>query len=102
MKRHTKRLQAQLVRKTKFAEAEEVFVEVFSEVAADELLAAVIEGADAVCTCMVAQSRSLKEISELRAVPCLVVHTNRSARCDFILSCTTPSLVLSLSTSSFT
>ena len=46
--------EAEFFCQSEFAEAEEVFVEVFGEVAADELVAAVVEGADAVCACVVA------------------------------------------------
>ena len=59
VQRHTKTLEAEFVCQTKLAKAEEVFVEVFSKVAADELFTAVVEGTDAVCACMVAKGRSL-------------------------------------------
>ena len=59
VERHAETLEAEFVCETEFAKAEEVFVEVFGEVAADELFAAVVEGTDAVCACVVAESRSL-------------------------------------------
>ena len=59
VQRHTKTLEAKFVRQTEFAKAEEVLVEVFGKVTADELFAAVVEGTDAVCACVVAKSRSL-------------------------------------------
>ena len=61
MKWHTEVLQTELVRKAKLSETEEVFIEVFGEVSAHELLAAVVEGACAIRTCVIAQSRSLEE-----------------------------------------
>jgi hypothetical protein len=85
-----------------FAEAEEVLVEVFGEVTADELFAAVVEGADAVCAGVVAERRPLEGVSEHGVRVHIAMLTNKSARCDFILSCTTPSFVPNLSTSSFT
>jgi hypothetical protein len=60
---HAETLEAEFVCQTEFAEAEEVFVEVFGEVATDELLAAVVEGTDAVCARVVAKSRSLLTVS---------------------------------------
>ena len=45
---HAESFQPQFFGQPEFAEAEEVFVEVFGEVAADKLLAAVVEGAYAV------------------------------------------------------
>jgi hypothetical protein len=59
MQRHTKTFETKFVGQTEFAEAEEVLVEVFGKVAADELFAPVVEGADAVCACVVAEGRSL-------------------------------------------
>ena len=63
VQRHAETLEAEFVCQTEFAEAEEVFIEVFGKVAADELLAAVVEGTDAVCACVVAKSRSLLTVS---------------------------------------
>ena len=63
MQRHTETLEAKFVRQTEFAKAEEVFVEVFSKIATNELFAAVVEGTDAVCTCVVAKSRALLSVS---------------------------------------
>lgn len=59
MKRDGEVLKPELVRQAEFAEAEEVFAELFGEVAADKLVAAVIESADAVLACVVAKSRPL-------------------------------------------
>jgi hypothetical protein len=59
MQRHAETFQAEFVCQTEFTEAKEVFVEVFSKVTTNELLASIIEGTDAVCTCMVAKGRSL-------------------------------------------
>ena len=55
----TEILEAELVGEPKFAETEEILVEVFGEVAANELFAAVVEGADAVCTGVVAEGGAL-------------------------------------------
>ena len=63
MQRHAETFQTKLVCQTELTEAEEVFVEVFGKVAADELLAAVVEGTDAVCARVVAKSRSLLTVS---------------------------------------
>ena len=59
VKRHTETLEAEFVCQTELAKAKEVFVEIFGKVATDELFAAVVEGTDAVCACVVAESRSL-------------------------------------------
>ena len=59
MQRHTEALEAKLVRQAEFTETEEIFVEVLGKVTADELLAAVVEGANAICSCVVAECRSL-------------------------------------------
>jgi hypothetical protein len=59
VERHTEAFEAEFVGEPELAEAEEVFVEVFGEVAADELLAAVVEGADAVGACVVAEGGAL-------------------------------------------
>lgn len=59
MQGHAHALETQLLGQAELAEAEEVFVEVFGEVAANELLAAVVEGAYAVCASVVAQCGSL-------------------------------------------
>ena len=63
VQRHTETLEAKFVRQTEFAKAEEVFVEVFSKIATNELFAAVVEGTDAICACVVAKSRSLLCVS---------------------------------------
>jgi hypothetical protein len=101
---HGEGFEAELCGEAEFAEAEKVFVEVFGEVAADELLAAVVEGADAVCACVVAEGGSLGCVSD--GIPGKLIArgslTSRSAKCAFILSCTTSSFVVSLSTSSLT
>jgi hypothetical protein len=54
VKRYAKVLQAQLLCKSKFPEAEEVFVDVLCEIAANELLASVVERSCAVCAGMIA------------------------------------------------
>lgn len=59
MQRHGERFEAEFVGETELAEAEEVFAQVFGEVAADKLLGAVVEGADAVCPCVVTKRRTL-------------------------------------------
>jgi hypothetical protein len=59
VERHAEAFEAEFVGEPELAEAEEVFVEVFGEVAADELLAAVVEGADAVGACVVAEGGAL-------------------------------------------
>ena len=102
MERYAEGFETVFFRQAKFAETEEVLVEVFSEVAADELFAAVVEGASAVCACMVAKCRPLEGVSKNSLVMHIAMLTNKSARCDFILSCTTPSFVPNLSTSSLT
>lgn len=51
--------QTELFGQPEFAEAEEVFVQVFGKVATDELLATVVEGADAVCACVIAEGGTL-------------------------------------------
>lgn len=63
VQRYTETLEAKFVCQTELAKAKEVFVEVFGEVAADELFAAVVEGTDAICACVVAKSRSLLCVS---------------------------------------
>ena len=63
VQRHTETLEAEFVCQTEFAKAEEVFVEVFGKVTADELFAAVVEGTDTVCACVVAKGRSLLCVS---------------------------------------
>lgn len=63
VQRYTETLEAEFVCQTELAKAEEVFVEVFGEVAADELFAAVVERTDAICACVVAKSRSLLCVS---------------------------------------
>lgn len=65
VERDAEGFEAEFVGEPEFAEAEEVFVEVFGKVAADELLAAVIEGADAVCACVVAEGGALLRLCEL-------------------------------------
>lgn len=60
MEGHRECLETQLGRKTKLAEAKEVFVKILSKVAADELFAAIVEGSNAIGTGMIAQSRSLR------------------------------------------
>jgi len=101
---HTEALESEFVGEAELAEAEEVFVEVFGEVATDELLAAVVEGADAVCACVVAESGTLFVCKSrcLRESEICSSLTKRSARCAFILSCTTLNFVVNLSTSSLT
>lgn len=59
MERHAEVLQTKLICEAKFSKAKEVLVEIFGEITADELLAAVVEGACAVRTCMIAQGGSL-------------------------------------------
>jgi hypothetical protein len=59
MQGHAETFQPELVGQTEFTEAEEVLVEVFGKVTTDELLASIIEGADAVCACVIAKGRSL-------------------------------------------
>lgn len=54
MQRHAERLEAEFFGKTELTEPEEVFVKVFSEVAANELLAAIVEGTDSICTSVIA------------------------------------------------
>ena len=63
VERYAETLEAEFVCQTELAKAEEVFVEVFGKVAADELFAAVVEGTDAVCACVVAEGRSLLCVS---------------------------------------
>ena len=63
MQRHAETFQTKLVCQTELTEAEEVFVEVFGKVTTDELLTSIVEGADAVCTCVVAEGRSLLGVS---------------------------------------
>ena len=65
---HTKRLQTQLVREPKFSKSEKVFVQIFGKVATDELFAAIVERTCAICTCMIAQCRSLGKVSMARIV----------------------------------
>ena len=102
MKGYAEGFQSVFFGQTQFAEAEEVFVEVFGKVAADELFAAVVEGANAVCACVVAECWPLEGVSKHSVRVHIAMLTNKSARCDFILSCTTPSFVPNLSTSSLT
>ena len=59
VERHTKALETKLVCQAKLAEAEEVFVKIFGEIATDELLTSIVEGANAVCTSMITKSGSL-------------------------------------------
>ena len=59
MQGYAETFQAELVCQTEFTEAEEVFVQVFGKVSTDELLASIVEGADAVCACVIAKGRSL-------------------------------------------
>lgn len=61
MQGHAETFETELVGQTELTESKEVFAEVFGKVAADELLAAVVEGTDAVCACVVAKGRSLLE-----------------------------------------
>jgi hypothetical protein len=61
MEGHAEAFQAEFVGEAKLAEAEEVFAEVFGEVAADELLGTVVEGADTICTCVFAKGGTLWE-----------------------------------------
>jgi len=63
MQGHAETFQAKLVCQTELTEAEEVLVEVFGKVATNELLTSIVEGADAVCTCVVAEGRSLSDVS---------------------------------------
>ena len=60
VERHAEGLQAEFVCEAELFEAEEVFVNVFGKVAADELFAAVVECADAVCTDGFSESGALK------------------------------------------
>jgi len=64
VQRHAETFKAELVCQTKFAKAKEVFLDVFGKVTTNELLAAVVEGTDAVCACVVAKGRSLLHVSE--------------------------------------
>lgn len=59
MERHGQRFEAEFIRQTEFLEAEEVLVNVFCEVAADELFRAIVEGAYAVRTGIVCESGTL-------------------------------------------
>jgi len=56
---HANSVETKLFHEAELAEAKEVLIEIFSEVAADELFAAVVEGADTVCACVVAECWSL-------------------------------------------
>jgi hypothetical protein len=64
MQRHAETFKTKFVCQTKFTEAKEVFIEVFGKVTTDKLLASVVEGADAVCACVVAEGRSLRGVSD--------------------------------------
>ena len=59
MQGHAEAFETEFVCQTEFTEAKEVLAEVFGKVAADELFTAVVESTDAVCACVVAESRSL-------------------------------------------
>lgn len=99
------RLEPEFRGEAEFAEAEEIFVQVLGKVAADELLAAVLEGAGAVGASLFAERGSLEASVSTQSHASVAEEwapTNKSARCAFILSCTTPSFVANLSTSSRT
>ena len=55
VKWHAEILQPEFIGQAKLSEAEEVLVEIFGEVTTNELVATVVEGTCAVCTCMIAQ-----------------------------------------------
>lgn len=59
MQGNAKAFEAEFVCETELTEAEEVFVKVLSKVAADELFASIVEGSNAIGSCMVAKCRSL-------------------------------------------
>jgi hypothetical protein len=54
--------QTEFVGETELAKAEEVFAEVFGEIAANELLGAVVESTGTVGACVIAESGTLEEM----------------------------------------
>jgi hypothetical protein len=58
-------LQTEFISQTKFFEAEEIFVDIGGKVTASELITAVIERTDTVCTNTVAQSGPLQRLASL-------------------------------------
>lgn len=54
-------LEPELVRETEFAETEKVFAKFFREVTANELIAAVVEGADTILADVLSKSRALRD-----------------------------------------
>lgn len=59
MQRHAETFETKLGRQTELFEAEEVFVNVFGKVTTNELIAAVLECARAICTHVFAQGGTL-------------------------------------------
>ena len=56
---HTERSKAELLVETKLLETKEILVDVFGKITTDELLAAVVESTDAVCSGIGVESRTL-------------------------------------------
>lgn len=88
MEWHTKRLQSKLCHQSQLAEAKEVLVHIFGKISTHELVAAIVESSSAVRTSMVAQSRPLRTVSEVRNIKSVLEGklTKRSAKCDLIRS----------------
>lgn len=63
MQRNTETFEAEFVSQSKFFEAEEVFINIFRKVTAHKLLAAIVEGTDAILSSAVTQSRTLVRVS---------------------------------------
>lgn len=60
MQRHTERFKTKFGSKTELFETEKVFINIFGEVAANELITAILECTGSICANVFAKSRTLQ------------------------------------------